>query len=977
MTYSGVFILSDMVTRDLNGEGQPLSQVFTQRPFDSSSAPNTGYFGGGNGPLSIVDKTNYTNDTTARVPTANFSTPRSWMGGIANITHAYFGGGDSGKSRTDKLTFSTDTTARAPGADITASRYGYGSVGTGENGYYMGGFSFTTPGVVTITDRLSYSTDTTTRIPSGNTSEGRWRGGGTGNPSSGYWSGGYQPGGSPTSRPTTDKITYSSETTAALPGANLNVGRYGIGAAGNADAGYFTGGWSSAAETRTEKTTYSTETTALVTPANITAARYYMAGMSSSSAGYFGGGIGGSPKSTMDKLTYSTDGTAAAPGANLSSGRLDLAAASARSNAVPSFTFPVQGFSTGYQPGPYVGYSVAGNETGGQRSMIDKLDLATDTSSTTTPFVRNGSGSNSMGALSAYDKGYLAGGAGPLVSTISKLMFSTDVSSNIPAQLSANRWAAAAAGNNTQGYFYGGGQPAIVSTVEKMTYSTETVAVVSGSPLTSVAYNKTAMGNDGKGYTFGGYVNAWPATTTIQKMDYSTDTNGDIPTKTLHDGYLSGASNRSDHGYIIGGLSPGATGFGYSDCQKFSLTSDTISAAPAANLHTRLWAMSAFSNGSTDAYSRGGQNPGTPAMFSTCEKINYDTDTTSAAPGGNLSSARYYVAGLSPRQYTLANPPVPTPTPQTATVTTPAGPNPSYDFGYTAGGPGYTGNYKINFSTDGYSRVPTNMPQSLYGSGAHSSSTHGYATGGRLSVTDYISTTHKVSYADDTWSSGGDAVAGTQYCSASNSTTAGYMFAGGKSTDPYVISTTQKYTYSSDSVASVPGAATAASQRGGAFGNVSVGYYSSMEPASPRTKYKITYSDDTSAANPFISDALQTTRPTAASSPSGGYLMAGNTGSTVTKTTFSTDTAERIPGADLPAGGQSFTGGMGSTTAGYVCGGFNPGAPNIQSIIQKVNFSDDTSSLLSGTMDKGEYWKIHLSSKTCHVAGQSSSPVNC
>ena len=32
MTYNKVFILSDMVARDLNGEGQPLSQVFTQKP---------------------------------------------------------------------------------------------------------------------------------------------------------------------------------------------------------------------------------------------------------------------------------------------------------------------------------------------------------------------------------------------------------------------------------------------------------------------------------------------------------------------------------------------------------------------------------------------------------------------------------------------------------------------------------------------------------------------------------------------------------------------------------------------------------------------------------------------------------------------------------------------------------------------------------------------------------------------------------
>jgi hypothetical protein len=39
-----------------------------------------------------------------------------------------------------------------------------------------------------------------------------------------------------------DKVTYSSDTTAAVPGANLSVARSSLAATGNSTAGYFGGG---------------------------------------------------------------------------------------------------------------------------------------------------------------------------------------------------------------------------------------------------------------------------------------------------------------------------------------------------------------------------------------------------------------------------------------------------------------------------------------------------------------------------------------------------------------------------------------------------------------------------------------------------------------------------------------------------------------------------------------------------------------
>ena len=39
-----------------------------------------------------------------------------------------------------------------------------------------------------------------------------------------------------------DKVTYASDTTAAVPGANLSLARYGLAATGNSTHGYFGGG---------------------------------------------------------------------------------------------------------------------------------------------------------------------------------------------------------------------------------------------------------------------------------------------------------------------------------------------------------------------------------------------------------------------------------------------------------------------------------------------------------------------------------------------------------------------------------------------------------------------------------------------------------------------------------------------------------------------------------------------------------------
>ena len=149
-------------------------------------------------------------------------------------------------------------------------------------------------------------------------------------PNTGYFGGGY----TGNVRSEMDKVTYSTDTTAAVPEARLSVARYRLAATGNQTAGYFGGGDNGPDVATMEKVTYASDTTAaLPFSANLSVARGYLAATGNQTAGYFGGGA--FPYySTMDKVTYSTDTTAAVPGANLSVGRYNLAASSSR-NALP------------------------------------------------------------------------------------------------------------------------------------------------------------------------------------------------------------------------------------------------------------------------------------------------------------------------------------------------------------------------------------------------------------------------------------------------------------------------------------------------------------------------------------------------------------------------------------------------------------------------------------------------------------------
>lgn len=305
---------------------------------DIPSSPNTAYWAGGIGPSLKVDKLEYSTDIMARVPGADLSGQHYQMGSTGNTTTGYFAGGvnPGHLSLVDKLTYSTDTTSPAP--TIPEPNFNSSGVASPAAGYFSGGQP--SPTAKNTTFKISFSDDSSVAVPGATMPTGVFYTAATGNSTHGYFGGGRNPGLTPINITTLQKLTYSSETFADVPSGALSAARYGHTASGNSEAGYFTAGYSigwfpsNGFVTVVDKISYSTDTRS-ISPGVGVEPRGFRAGTGSSSAGYAAGGNTTGPDTTQtEKLTFTTETSTILPGAFLSEPVWANAAVSARANSV-------------------------------------------------------------------------------------------------------------------------------------------------------------------------------------------------------------------------------------------------------------------------------------------------------------------------------------------------------------------------------------------------------------------------------------------------------------------------------------------------------------------------------------------------------------------------------------------------------------------------------------------------------------------
>jgi len=293
-----------------------------------------GFFSGGVTPtlVAIADRTTYSSETTAAVAGANLSQARTYLAAVGNADKGFFLSGNSPAYPTtvataDRTTYSSETTAAVAGANLSQGRASPRSSGNADKGFSFGGETGLGT-VVATADRTTYASETTAAVSGANLSQARFTNGSSGNVDKGFITGGSSGGPTYPGLTTTDIIRYSTETTAAVSGANISQGRTLAGSSGNADKGFSLGGYvgpTAVASAVADRVTYASETTAAVVGANLSQARWNTYSAGNDSKGFTCGGETPTIVATADRTTYSSETTAAVAGANLSQVRKGVA----------------------------------------------------------------------------------------------------------------------------------------------------------------------------------------------------------------------------------------------------------------------------------------------------------------------------------------------------------------------------------------------------------------------------------------------------------------------------------------------------------------------------------------------------------------------------------------------------------------------------------------------------------------------------
>jgi hypothetical protein len=224
----------------------------------------------------------------------------------------------------------------------------YSTTGGSPYGYFTGGVQPGSPYDTSVSQRIDYSSDSSTTSPKGPLTERKRMHSGTGSNSYGYLAGQLP------NNTNADRIDYSNDTATALSRSDVLVDEANRRAAvGNNSYGYWGGGTPSTS--KISRLDYSNDTGGGAQKGYLTVTRFGLTGTGNASYGYIGGGLG--PKSTIDRIDYSNDTATAAERGPLTSGRYGVAA---MGNA-----------NYGYWAG---GYPENVNGT-----TIDRLDYASDT----------------------------------------------------------------------------------------------------------------------------------------------------------------------------------------------------------------------------------------------------------------------------------------------------------------------------------------------------------------------------------------------------------------------------------------------------------------------------------------------------------------------------------------------------------------------------------------------------------------------
>ncbi len=408
--------------------------------------------------------------------------------------------------------------------------------------------------------------------------------------------------------------------------------------------------------------------------------------------------------------------------------------------------------------------------------------------------------------------------------------------------------------------------------------------------------------------------------------------------------------------YLAGGRAPATSSY-LTIVDKLQFSSDSIARSPSADLDFNSYTRNPVSSSAAAYWISGQKGPSVPGpsdWTSKTSKTTYSSDTTASAsnmPIGTPGGLGWDELG------------------STATETT----------GYVGGGsrtPGMvtTQLYKLNFSTDGYSQLPSFPQYQMHTGDALGNQTHGYWSGGTQvpSGTSSGMTGHgahtivaRFTYSTDTHSNVATLPGPRKTVAASGNATEGYIY-GGIDGHPSGTwhSTAIKLTYSTDTTSLNPSnlAEYPRVNTTRASGNLSNGYLvTAGNPSNNSNTSKFDYSTGTQSSPASLKRPVTARQVANASARSYGHpgkfpteRWKDGASETINKGHFSTDSnnmglysleMNTDSAALMPAAANNYVSfqaqGFSNLTNGWWAGGSNPGGTSIDQIV-KTPYATDT-----------------------------------
>jgi len=227
--------------------------------------------------------------------------------------------------------------------------------------------------------------------------------------------------------------------------------------------------------------------------------------------------------------------------------------------------------------------------------------------------------------------GYVGGGqtSSAHLSSIDKLTFSTEAVSTLSATLTTTRTMVQSFANSgVAGYVAGGYSSSALSGVDKITFPADTKSTLSATLNSGNGrYGGAPFANSGTaGYLAGGANVSDTRLASIEKLTFSSDTIATLSatTTTAVDRSPAGFANSGVAGYVAGGYDPS----NLSRIDKLTFSTDSRSTLGATITNGRR-NTTGFANSGTAGYVGLGNDDASPQTITSVNKLAFSTDTCS------------------------------------------------------------------------------------------------------------------------------------------------------------------------------------------------------------------------------------------------------------------------------------------------------------------------------------------------------------